>query len=477
MKIDNPQENAKLRVRQLVWVYFWLLVFEGTLRKWLLPRFSDALLVVRDPVVFLIYYFAIRARVFPRNGWMIVLGSLGFCSAASSVIELWPYITPLKAMLLVGYGFRCNFFQLPLIFVIASVFGREDLKKLGWWVLLFSLPLTLLAVVQFSSSPDAFINRTAAGGSEVVMMSALGKVRTSGTFTFVVGMVMYYALATAFLVWAVLRRTIYHTRLLMAAGIAIAIGVSVSGSRSAVAACALVVASLVIVLIFRPDMLNRFGQALVVALVLGLIVSRTPIFREGMMVLSTRFNEAAAGTDQSIARSLVTRPLGVFEDAYSVVTRAPWFGYGLGVGTNAGAKFLVGRSLFLLTEGEWSRILLEAGPIFGIAYLAWRTALVAWIGWLAFKSLRAGHLLPLLLFAAGFLPLLSGQLGQPTILGFAVLVAGLALAARSGETPSPSRAATHAQAPRRIIQRRSAYAERLHGSPDQPTDNNGSADR
>ena len=476
MKTDNPQERAAARVRQLLWVYFWLLLLEGTLRKWIVPQYSDPLLLVRDPVVLLIYYFAIRARVFPRNGWMFVLGAIGFCCVAASLIEIWPYIAPAKALLIVGYGFRCNYFHLPLIFIIGRVLGPDDLRKYGWWTLIFLLPLVALTVVQFSSAPDAFVNRTAGGQSEQVMMSALGKVRTAGTFTFVIGVVAYYALATAFLIWAALRRDIYNVRLLIVAGVALVIGVSVSGSRSAVAACVLVVGSLLVVLVYRADLLTRFGRVLLVALVLSLIVSRTPIFREGVNVLSTRFSEAAAGTEQSIARGLIGRPFSVFEESFSVIRKAPFFGYGIGVGTNAGAKFLIGRSVFLLTEGEWSRILLESGPLLGIAYLAWRVALVGRIGWLTLRSLRGGNLLPLLFFSASFLSLLSGQLGQPTVLGFAVFVTGLALAARNGETPPPA-PVTASLAPRRVVQRRSVFAERIHGSGNQHTDNNGSADR
>src|SRR5712691_1504511 len=203
MKIDSPEararlreEKARTRVRQLLWVFFWLLLLEGALRKWIVPRWSDPLLVVRDPVVILIYLYAIRGRVFPRNGWTVVLLVLGFISLATTFIQLWPYAPPAKVFLVGGFGFRSNFFQLPLIFIMASVLRPADVKKIGWWTLVLLLPMSLLMVAQFRAAPDAFVNRTAGGGSEI-MMSALGKVRTSGTFTFVIGVVGYYALATA----------------------------------------------------------------------------------------------------------------------------------------------------------------------------------------------------------------------------------------------------------------------------------------
>ena len=80
--------------------------------------------------------------------------------------------------------------------------------------------MAALMVVQFRASPDAFVNRTAGGEGEM-MMSALGKVRTAGTFSFVTGVVSFFSLATGYLVWAVLRRNVYRNWLLAAAGAAL----------------------------------------------------------------------------------------------------------------------------------------------------------------------------------------------------------------------------------------------------------------
>lgn len=479
-KIDNSEEKARRYVRRLIWLYFWLLILEGALRKWLLPGFSNPLLLVRDPVLIAIYLFAIPARVFPRNGWTFALFVIGVLSVLTSLVQLWAYLPPKMIALVAGYGFRSNYFHLPLIFVMAKVLRPEDVKRFGWWTLVVLVPMAILMVLQFRAAPDAFVNRTAGGEGEM-MMAALGKVRTAGPFSFVVGVAAYFALATGFLVWAVLRRTVYENWLLAAAGTALVIGIVVSGSRSVVGACAVVVASLAIILFLRRDSVNRFGQTLLVVVVLGFIVTRTPIFKEGFNVLSTRFSEVAEATDQSVARGLVTRALSNFGEGFYVLGKAPFLGYGLGVGTNAGAKFLTGRSGFLLTEGEWSRIFLEIGPVLGIAYVALRCALVAWIGWLCVRSVKKGNALPLLLFSSSFLSLISGQFGQPTILGFAVFTTGLALAARNEEqfhTPAQLKS-VHSRAPRseNVARSRSVYAERLHSSNSDGSQGNGSVDR
>jgi hypothetical protein len=474
-KIDNSEERAQLMVRRLIWLYFWLLIIEGALRKWIMPGWSNPLLLVRDPVLIAIYLFAIPAKVFPRNGWTWILLVIGFLSLLISFVQLWLYLPPTTIALVTGYGFRSNYLHLPLIFVMAKVLRPEDVKRFGWWTLVVLVPMVILMVLQFRAAPDAFVNRTAGGEGEM-MMAAMGKVRTAATFSFVTGVVAYFALATGFLVWALLRRTVYNNWLLAAAGTALVIGIVVSGSRSVVGACAVVVASLAVVLFLRADSVNRFGQTLLAVVVLGLIVTRTPIFKEGLSVLSTRFTEGAEATEQSVARGLVTRVFGDYEEAFYILTKAPFLGYGLGIGTNAGAKFLTGRSGFLLTEGEWSRLFLEMGPVLGVAYVALRCGLVLWIGWLCLRSVRLGNVLPLLLFSSAFLPMLSGQFGQPTILGFAVFAAGLTLAARneerlvtSAELKSPPRV--------ELIRSRSAYAERLHNVNSRSSPTNGSVDR
>lgn len=478
--IESTEERNRRYVRRLVWLYFWLLLIEGALRKWVFPGWSNPLLLVRDPVVIAIYLLAIPAKVFPRNGWTLALVIIGFLSLVTSFVQLWPYLPPKMIALVAAYGFRSNYVHLPLIFIMAKVLRPEDVKKFGWWTLVLVVPMAALMILQFRAAPDAFVNRTAGGEGEM-MMSAMGKVRTAGSFSFVVGIMAYFALATGFLIWAVLRRTVYKNWLLAAAGSALVIGIAVSGSRSVVGACAVVVASLIVVLFLRRDSVNRFGQTLVVVVVLGFIVTRTPIFKEGLNVLSTRFTEVAESSDQSITRGLVTRAFSGFGEAFFVLGKAPFLGYGLGVGTNAGAKFLTGRSGFLLTEGEWSRIFLEIGPILGIAYVALRCALVIWIGLLCLKSVRLGNVLPLLLFSSSFLPMISGQFGQPTILGFAVFATGLALAARNEEqilTAAELKSRhLHEIGPQKVLRSRSAYAERLHGPNFGTSQTNGSVDR
>src|SRR5437773_460069 len=101
--------SKKVRiVGWLILFYIILLMFEGALRKWIAPRFSDLLLVVRDPVLILIYVMALKARVFPRNGWILSLAIIGLLSVGVTILLFLDYLPSLwkPFTIVILYGFR-----------------------------------------------------------------------------------------------------------------------------------------------------------------------------------------------------------------------------------------------------------------------------------------------------------------------------------------------------------------------------------
>ena len=123
----NPR--VLIHLKRWIWLYFVLLIFEGSFRKWVLPQYSDVLLIVRDPVALVIYLLAIKARLFPRNLWILSIAIIGVLSALVSLLVLEPYL-PLKPLVLVTtFGFRCNFLHLPLVFIIGSARVPQGSKE------------------------------------------------------------------------------------------------------------------------------------------------------------------------------------------------------------------------------------------------------------------------------------------------------------------------------------------------------------
>lgn len=450
-------------IRRLIWLYLFLLIFEGAFRKWILPQFSAPLLIIRDPVALLIYVLAIRARIFPVNTFIVSLIVIALASWATGIIVLAPFIAIKKVLLITAYGVRSDFLHLPLIFIIPAVMDLEDVKRVGWWTIVGMIPMGLLMALQFRAPAESFINGVAGSGEGMQIAAGGGKIRPPGPFSFISGAVYYLSAVAAFMLHAVLAKLPYRKWLLVTAGGALFVGMGVSGSRSTVLAVGVVVASLALVVLVRPSIAGKVGQYILITAVVLWLTSYLPIFREGLGILGDRFAEGAESGDTTVVHGLFTRTAGGFIEGIQVLSRTPLGGFGLGVGTNGGANFLVGHAEFLLAENEWSRILLESGPILGAAFLLWRCAITWKIGRFAFDEVRRyDNPLPLFLFSAALFALLQGPFGQPTSLGFAVSLAGLALAARPTRTEEPPEDSAAEEASRPRVARRSPYAERLH---------------
>ena len=451
-------------IRLLIWIYFFLLMFEGVLRKWVLPGLSDPLLLVRDPFVLLIYFLAFSRGIFPVNGYVTSLLLIGIIAVGTGIT-----VGSLN-VLVTAYGFDAMFLQLPLIFVIPKVMNRDDVVKLGRWVLLLSFPMAVVMVMQFRSPPDALINCGAGGGIGAQIRGALGRIRPPGFFTFITGAAQFLALATAFLIFGFWKTRTYHRFILLGSGIAIAVSAAVSTSRMALGAIGTVLVMVgVIVMYDRKGISNVIGMLIPIGIIL-VVVTNLDVFHEGRQVFEARLQEAGdigAGM-VGTASNWTARVFGDFYGGLLAMQSAPVFGAGLGVGTNVGARLLSGGLGFLLGEGEWARVVLELGPIIAMPYLVVRVLICGTLYFTAARSARVSNALPMLLFGSCALLILMGQFSQSSTLGFAVLGSGLCLAAANETTRGvmvgtiveemAQREASQSSKPRG----RSHYAETLH---------------
>lgn len=421
MEPEVPPDPLRL-IRQLIWLYFWLLIIEGTLRKWVVPSLSNALLVVRDPVVVAIYAAALLKNRFPSNIYItaiLVLAPLSFL--VSLFVE--------RANLVVNiFGFHCNFLHLPLIFVIGRVFTLQDVKAVGRWTLLLAMPMAGLLVAQFQAPSDHFLNRGA--GEEAFMINGVdGHVRPSGTFSFILGVVFFYAQAAAFLIYGLVERKTYPIWLLLGAGLATPLALSVSGSRSALASVAIVVGAYAVVVLLRPQILLKSTKLIMLAVVAVAVASSIPVVQEGVEMLTIRIYQA--GDVEADTGGFVGRFIRGFTDPLLYMMHVPLLGDGQGMGTNVGLN-LMGVRAGDWREGEWERIVYESGPFLGLLYLIMRVSLVIDLALRTARAARAGYSLPFLLMGACGVQLLTGQFAQATNLGFAVFGAGLVVAALNG---------------------------------------------
>ena len=56
-----------------VWLYFFLIIFEGALRKWFLPSLSTPLLIIRDPIAFWVVITALNKKILRFNIYIVAI--------------------------------------------------------------------------------------------------------------------------------------------------------------------------------------------------------------------------------------------------------------------------------------------------------------------------------------------------------------------------------------------------------------------
>ena len=189
--MQNPRnltgsETAELFwIRAWLWVYFILLIFEGALRKWVFPSQSDILLLIRDPVVIIIYFLAYSQGEFPRNKY---LNRLYIWTVLALFISL---IANKTHPIILAYGIHTNLLHFPLIFVIGRVLRWKDVIYFGYAILVITLPMIFICRAQFEGDLFDYWN-VGAGGTGTQLETSGGRVRASGTFSFVSGIVFFY---------------------------------------------------------------------------------------------------------------------------------------------------------------------------------------------------------------------------------------------------------------------------------------------
>ena len=99
---ERRYEIRLTRLKRWIWIYFWLLIFEGVLRKWIFPQWSGPLLLIRDPVALIIYYHAYRCgKLSMRTMW-----PFAFLTAAMALLGCIQVSASITTLPIVLFGLR-----------------------------------------------------------------------------------------------------------------------------------------------------------------------------------------------------------------------------------------------------------------------------------------------------------------------------------------------------------------------------------
>lgn len=416
--------------RKLIWLYLWLLIFEGALRKWLLPGLSTPLLLVRDPIVIYLVWSGMQ------RGW-IKSGYATTMMAVSTVSLVFSLAFGHHDLFVGLFGWRIYFFHFPFVFIMAKVLTRDDLLKMARFILYLSIPMTLLVVMQFYSPQSAWVNRGVGGDMEGAGFSgAMGYFRPPGTFSFTSGFIGFQAIVGCLMLYYLTANKMLDEKDKLPQWILICIAgcylitIPTSISRTHFFQSLVFLAFLFIAAMRSSKLKKQYVRFLVMGAIAVIIVLASGVANTQVEAFTDRF-DSANETEGGASGVLGNRYGGSFLRGL-LNFDLPVFGYGIGLGTNVGAKLMGGNmySFGFNGEEEWSRVTGECGLLLGWIILGVRLFFSLDIWKRANRILvKNRDLLPWMLSAGVLLRIVNGQWAIPTDLGIAIFIGGMALAA------------------------------------------------
>ena len=341
-----------------------LLIFEGAIRKWILPGAQELVYFAKDGVLVAAYigYFSRTpsGRDQPTNRQAFLVALLVLTTLLGAVEIFNPNLPTVWLGLL---GFKSYFLYIPLLWVLPEAFDRrEELWRFLCSFALIGLPLGLLALLQFASPASSPLNTYAreTSSASVATFGTSSRVRVTATFSYITGYVSFlYANALILLgLLSTIQWRIKSYLLLYAALTLTVVGMLVSGSRAPVLMFA-VTFPMFWWLAVAKDRQNfeATSRVLGIVVVLGLIVTYG-----ASDAVSAFYGRAAASTDVA---SRITSP---FTQPFEVLAQAGAFGVGIGATHQAATALVDGAEPTswlggVILEGETGRVMLEVGLI------------------------------------------------------------------------------------------------------------------
>lgn len=422
---SQAESRRRFVVRAVLFIYVLSLV-EGPLRKWFLPGLAGPLTLLRDPFAIALYAYCATAGLIWTRG--IAKLWLGF-AAVTTLIGLGQYMD--NGYGLTGWmlGVRTYWLYMPLAFVVAKTFRREDVHRflrLNLWI---AMPYALLVASQYNAPPSAFINVGVGGDDEGAVGLGDGILRPFGLFTYTGPNVQFTAAMIAMFVAFYIGRVPARGRalFLIASGAAVGTMSVLTGSRSIYFLAAMILGLTVAGLFLARPSGRTLGRVLGIlgfaALAALLFVYAFP---DMLVAMAGRFERAAQSEG-----SILSRAFGGLVDWVDPFFTGPFFGAGIGAGAPGVARFLSLPPL-IYGESDLQRNVNELGFIAGMAMLLLRWGTAAWILTTAYRLARQGQAMALPVAGFAFLPLLMGHITHSPINAFLVwLVVGLVISLNS----------------------------------------------
>jgi len=395
--------------RRFIWLYFWLLIFEGAIIKWGLqalpisaewiPFIKNLLYFGKDIILLVVYALLASRKFLPKSGFIVSAGILSVMLAASA--QLWGH----GDYLITLNGLRVNFLHIPLIFALPELFSLDDVILFGRCILWASIPLAGIVVSEF--------------------FAPMGLLRPTGFFTSSEGLICFLSLQAVFIVEGFLSHRDLPLGVLSLASLIFSLvcSLNISGAIN----CGIIVVVFLWGLALNPKPFKRGILFILAMIAVTIAASTTTVFKQARNTLE----RISPNVEKKVLpTSLWQQFRNNLSEPYQVIKVVSLIGSGTGSGTLYGIKRLPASNVFNYTMNEWSRLLWESGLILGLAMIAWRITLAGYlIYWGVCCLKKSDNFLPWLICAA-IVPLtLFGNMDHPTALGMIAFGGGIILGA------------------------------------------------
>ena len=384
---DNRKEYLIQIAMHLMGIFFFLLIFDGALRKWFLPDYEKLIYILKDAIVLVALVLTLVSLRYRK--WMVGPKTIWVSLGIYLVYVGLQVLNPRLPNLLVGvFGLKSHLLYMGLLVVIPALFYNLEtiyrcLERYLSWIV---IPLCLLAFAQAFSPQDSFVNIPVRGGVMATPMAG-PYVRASGTFSYVTGFSWFLQLATLCSFFCIMfRQKIYVSNIIVLSALIAAL--PLNGSRAVVVIS--IVSLLMMVFVgYVAKLISSRKLLLILCLitVVGALLFLSP--QNTWQGLVYRFLTSSRTIGDS------WRYVSVFTNAFSFFDIAGWLGFGVGSAHQA-APHLAPNSLpfswfpleivELNFEPESGRLVLELGIVGWIISLFMRSIAFASSIYIAIKG-------------------------------------------------------------------------------------------
>lgn len=386
--------------KNLVKLVLFIIIFDGALRKWVLPQASNLIYLFKD---FFLFFAYIKYFFFSRKQPALeTTTSVGIAYIFLFISTLWLIFqsfnpdlgTPVAGI----FGLTRYLLYVPLMWLVPYLFNsQEEFDKFLRIYLLTLIPVCLLGVAQFFSPPSSFLN-IAPGGEEASELLGFGadKIRISGTFSFPNLYTTYLTVCFGFVIYFIFNEQNRFWRIATFAELLLMIAnFFMTGARGIILFSVLIlVGYLGLKSLEQLQTIIKFFQKMTIpAIIIAILLARW--FAPALEAFGTR-------TTSTSSSEFSHRILYAFEIAH-VPNKTFFDGYGTGA-TQAGG-IAIQRALQLPdgvptppAESEINRITIEIGLVGTIFWYGMRAALLISL-WFVYRRLKNQSLKDLALIA------------------------------------------------------------------------------